>query len=50
MDFVEPQKQIDREIHEHEIFLSFNSDDEAQHFHEWWNMEGFDSFERSFNA
>ncbi len=31
---------IEREINEHEVFLSFNSDDGALAFYNWWNDEG----------
>ena len=32
--------QIKRDIHDHEIMLSFNSDVGAVIFHEWWVTEG----------
>ena len=38
--------EIEREIHGHEVFLSFNSDEGALIFHEWWEMKGRDEFER----
>jgi hypothetical protein len=32
--------QIKRDIREHEVMLSFNSDIGAVIFHEWWVTEG----------
>ena len=37
-------RQIDREIHDHEVMLSFNSDDHAYAFDEWWGQEGQQQF------
>lgn len=33
-----------RHIYDHEIFLSFNDDRDAELFYEWWNGEGKLSF------
>jgi hypothetical protein len=35
---------IDRQVHEHEVFLSFNSDSDAEWFHDWWAVEGWARF------
>ena len=39
MQIDQPQ-EIVREIHEHEVLLSFNSDMDAAKFDEWFNGEG----------
>jgi len=31
---------------EHEIFLSFNDDQDAERFVEWWESVGFKAFEK----
>lgn len=30
---------------EHEIFLSFNDDQDAERFAEWWESVGFEAFQ-----
>jgi len=39
-------REIDRSIHEHEIFLSFVNDVDAEMFNDWWNTDGFKAFEK----
>lgn len=34
------KSEITRDIHEHEVFLAFNSDEHAYAFEEWWLAEG----------
>jgi hypothetical protein len=46
MERPESKRFIDREIHEHEVFLAFNSDDEAIAFHEWWDRLGWQAFQQ----
>ncbi|MCC7424807.1 MAG: hypothetical protein IT428_31435 [Planctomycetaceae bacterium] len=38
-------REIRRSIADHEVFLSFNGDDDAQLFYEWWNERGWEEFE-----
>lgn len=33
-------KELTREVHDHEIFISFNSDEGAYSFQDWWHVEG----------
>lgn len=33
-------------VPEHEILLSFNSDNDAVAFYEWWNEKGWTEFEK----
>ncbi len=35
---------IRREIHEHEVYMSFNGDDDATNFREWWDDAGAAAF------
>ena len=38
-------REIRREIHEHEILLAFNGDEDARLFYEWWNTQGSEDLE-----
>lgn len=43
-------RTIEREIHEHEVFLSFTNDEDAYNFYDWWADEGehlFNKWERT---
>lgn len=31
---------IERRVRDHEIFLSFNNDSDAEMFYDWWHKEG----------
>lgn len=46
MEVPELKSEIVREIHDHEIFISFNCDHEAVAFHEWLHLAGFKAFEK----
>lgn len=46
---VELPREINREIYEHEVLLSFRSDEHAEYFHYWWDDEGLKAFTRWFN-
>ena len=35
---------IEREIHDHEVVFSFQGDEGAEMFHEWWCVEGYNAF------
>lgn len=37
---VDMPERIERDIAEHEVFLSFYDDIGAEAFHEWWEEEG----------
>ena len=37
--------EVEREVEEHEVFLSFNSDDEAVQFEYWLHDAGFKAFQ-----
>ena len=37
-------RTIDRDIHEHEVFLSFVNDEDAMHFDDWFRNEGLMAF------
>ena len=37
-------KTITRDIHDHEVLLSFNDDSQAECFLDWWRDEGLDMF------
>jgi len=39
-DIVEVKSEFTREVYEHEVLLSFNGDDDAACFHEWWLAKG----------
>ena len=39
---------IDRDIHDHEVFMAFNDDDGAIAFRMWWKNEGSESFDNWF--
>lgn len=41
---------IDREIAEHEVFLSFNGDNDARFFQLWWDRTGEKTFLKWANA
>lgn len=36
--------EVSRSIHDHEVFISFNSDWMAEAFYDWWADIGRDSF------
>ncbi len=36
--------EVYRTVHEHEVFLSFNGDDDAVAFIRWWNDRGLNMF------
>ena|GEM_PF-6748267 len=38
------RSEITRKINNHEVFLSFNSDEHAYAFHDWWGVEGGERF------
>lgn len=38
------EREITRSIHEHEVFLSFNSDWMSEAFYDWWHEIGEKSF------
>lgn len=46
MDEPTLRTEIEREIAEHEVFLSFVNDIDAELFHDWWNAKGFKLFEK----
>lgn len=46
MDEPEIKSEFTREVHEHEILLSFNGDDDAVLFYEWWNAKGWELFRK----
>ena len=37
---------IERDIHEHEVFISFVNDEDAVLFHEWWQAHGWKAFKK----
>lgn len=39
-------RQITRDVHEHEIFMSFLNDEDAAFFDEWWNGDGSVLFQK----
>ena len=39
------ERDFHRDIHEHEVFISFNNDSGAEAFMEWW----WDKGEKAFN-
>ena len=39
-----PHEFPGHEVAAHEVFMSFNADDEAVWFREWWNFKGQHSF------
>jgi len=39
------ERQFTRDVHEHEILLSFNDDDGAVLFMDWWRQKGEKAFE-----
>lgn len=36
--------EVERSVHEHEVFLSFVNDRDAEQFIYWWNSRGFKMF------
>lgn len=44
MDEPTLRTEVERMIHDHEVFLSFVNDSDAELFHEWWNATGWESF------
>lgn len=44
----ETKEEITRRIGEHEVFLSFNADNQAYAFHDWITHEGKGLFEKWF--
>ena len=43
-------RQITRDINEHEIFLSFLNDEDAAFFDEWWNGAGSVLFQKFLDS
>ena len=39
-------RQITRDVYEHEIFMSFLNDEDATFFDEWWNGDGSVLFQK----
>lgn len=46
---VDLPREIRRDIHEHEIFLSFVNDEDAALFAEWWHGGGAVLFQKYVN-
>jgi len=44
METPSSERDMHVSIPEHEILLSFNGDEDAALFDEWWNLEGLDAF------
>jgi hypothetical protein len=44
VDEPELKREIEREVHEHETFLSWVNDKDAVMFEAWWNTKGFKEF------
>lgn len=44
MNAPEVKREIRRRIAEHEAFLAFESDEDADLFHEWWSDAGWLAF------
>ena len=40
------EEQIIRDVHHHEVLLSFNDDDQAEAFCDWWSGDGISAFEK----
>lgn len=36
--------EVYRDVHEHEVFFSFNNDDDADLFRQWMYIEGKDAY------
>ncbi len=34
-----------RRIHDHEVYIVFDNDDDGYYFHEWWHKQGKNSFD-----
>jgi len=53
MKKIDPYSFASREatfyIPEHEVLISFNNDDDAYAFHEWWQKRGKEDFEKFFS-
>lgn len=45
---VESKREIRRDVHDNEAFLVFHSDAGAITFHEWWDMEGAEIFNKYY--
>lgn len=43
-------REIARKLADHEVFLSFNCDDQAIAFSAWWNTQGHDLFQKYLQA
>ncbi len=48
---IEPKmdRKLNVELSEHEIFMSFDNDDDAQLFHYWWSTKGLSAFQKWAN-
>ena len=46
---VQLRDRIEREIAEHEVFMSFTNDDDAEQFTYWWEEEGAIHFQDWLN-
>jgi len=49
-EHVSNQNTILRDIYEHEVLLSFNDDDKAYAFNDWWNTKGFNAFQKFYET
>lgn len=49
-DDVSMPSVIKADIPDHVVMLSFNDDDQAYAFHDWWNTEGFKAFQKFFET
>lgn len=41
-----PDEYPQQHVAEHEVFMSFNDDDDAIGFREWWHAEGSEHFNK----
>lgn len=42
---VEFEAEVSKRMAEHEVFMSFTNDDDANYFREWWDEKGNEQFE-----
>lgn len=50
LDEPEPPESVRRDIHDHEVLLSFNADEHAELFREWWKETGWKQFKAWANS
>lgn len=50
IDEPELPESVRRDIHDHEVLLSFNADEHAELFREWWNETGWKQFKAWANS